>query len=79
MGVFLGGERDAPRFVSMSATSSRVTRPSLSRSRIWNPSRISRTREAGIWDRASRLGFPCPPPVIPPIMGGRSGVAALLL
>ena len=51
-----GGEGalyNVPRFVSMSTTSSLFTNPSLSRSRIWNPSRISRTWAAGNFDSAS--------------------------
>lgn len=41
------GGYDLPREVSISITSSRVTRPSLSRSRIWKLSRISRTWAGG--------------------------------
>lgn len=39
----------------MSTTSSRVNCPSLSRSRIWNPSRISLTCAGGSLARASPL------------------------
>lgn len=44
--------------MSISTTSSRLTRPSLSRSSIWNPSRISRTWDVGSRDRASLLFSP---------------------
>lgn len=48
-----GGFENAPRFVSISTTSSLLTKPSLSRSKIWNPSRISRTCDTGNRDSAS--------------------------
>lgn len=44
-----------PSWFSMSATSSLLTTPSLSRSRIWNPSRRFRTWDGCSWDSA----FPC--------------------
>lgn len=46
-----------PRFVSISCTSSRVTKPSLSRSRIWKPSRSERTWVAGSVESASLFAF----------------------
>ena len=44
-----------PSWFSISATSSLLTTPSLSRSRIWNPSRRFRTWDGCSWDMA----FPC--------------------
>jgi len=57
----LGSERETmhlPKFLSTSATSSLLTSPSLSRSRTWNASRISRATLGGSFAAAS---VPAPP------------------
>lgn len=53
--AMLEGDASRPRLESMSLTSLRVTCPSSSRSRIWNPSRISRIWGAGSLLMASAL------------------------
>ena len=57
------GDKGVPRLVSMSAISSRLTWPSLSRSNIWNASLISRTWAGGSFASASPF-MPFPPIII---------------
>lgn len=63
----------------MSTTSSRVTRPSLSRSRIWKPSRISRTCDEGSRDSASAVPLLSLSVIVVIVGGGRRPAPPLLL